>query len=162
MTVTDEIYQKYARTVFRFLMSRVHNEDIAEELTQETFFQAVRTIDRFDGSCALSTWLCAIAKNQLHEYCRRHPQTEEVSEYTQSVQSSEETVFTAMERVELMRRLHMLEEPYREILLLRIYGSLSFREIGEIFSKNENWARVTYYRGRAKLRKEIEDETDSM
>ena len=65
MQPMEEIYQEYARTVFKYLLSKTHDEDLAEELTQETFYQALKSIDRFDESCKISTWLCAIAKNQL-------------------------------------------------------------------------------------------------
>ena len=71
MQSMDEIYQTYARTVYKFLLSKTHNEYIAEELTQETFYQAIKSIHRYDGSCKLSTWLCAIAKNQLLAYIRK-------------------------------------------------------------------------------------------
>ena len=162
MPQTEEIYQKYANTVYKYLLSKTHNTDLAEELTQETFYRAIRASDSYDGSCTVSTWLCAIAKNLLREYWRKHPETEEISETDDSVQSSEDTVLASMERVHLMRKLHLLEEPWREILYLRIYGSLSFREIGDIFERNENWARVNYYRGKEKLRKEIENDKDTM
>ena len=77
MQSMDEIYQEYARMVYKYLLSRTHREDLAEELTQETFYQALRSIDRFDESCRISTWLCAIAKNQHRMYCRKHPLSEE-------------------------------------------------------------------------------------
>ncbi|MBO6206809.1 MAG: sigma-70 family RNA polymerase sigma factor [Lachnospiraceae bacterium] len=101
----DELYQQYARTVYRYLKSVTHNEDVAEELTQETFYRAIRSIDRFDGSCKVSTWLCAIAKNLYLSY-------------------------------------------------LRIFGGLSFAEAAELLGKSENLARVTFYRGKEKLRKD--------
>ncbi|MBQ7600770.1 MAG: RNA polymerase subunit sigma, partial [Lachnospiraceae bacterium] len=66
------------------------------------------------------------------------------------------------ERVELLRKLHALEEPRREIVYLRVFGGLSFREIGDVFGKAENWARVTFYRAKEQLRKELSDEQDSM
>ena len=81
MQKVDEIYQKYARTVYKYLLSKTHDENIAEELTQETFYQALRCIDRYDGSCKISTWLCAIAKNQLLSYWRKHPQHENIDDY---------------------------------------------------------------------------------
>lgn len=185
MQSMDDIYRRYARTVFRYLMAKVHNEDLAEELTQETFYQAIRSIERFDGSCSLSTWLCAIARNQLYNYQRRNPamtslderlspkgsegswggdrssKTGSISEYNEknipSASSAEAETLASLERVELMKQLHVCPEPYREILYLRIFGNLSFREIGEILGKTENWARVTYYRGKEKLRKGMED-----
>lgn len=158
MQSMDEIYQKYARTVYKYLLSKTHNSDLAEELTQETFYQAVRCIHTFDGSCMISTWLCAIAKNQLMAYMRKHPPAEPLDGVHQESVSAEEEYLLTADRVWLMKKLHACPEPYREILYLRIFGNLSFREIGEIMEKSENWARVTFYRGKEKLRREVSDD----
>ena len=156
MDSMKEIYQQYAQRVYRFLLTKTQQEDLAEELTQETFYQAIRCIDKFDGSCKLSTWLFSIAKNQLYNYKRKHPQMQDISEYQEELVSGdsvEDTVMKSMDRVELVRKLHNCPEPYREVLYQRIFGNLSFREIGEIAGKSENWARVTYYRGKEKLKR---------
>ena len=152
----DEIYQKYARTVYKYLLTLVHNQDIAEELTQETFYQAIRCIDNYNGKCAISTWLCAIAKNQYLTYQRKHPDMENIEDYEQKINSAEKDALESVDRVELLKRLHQCSEPYREVLYLRIFGNLSFKEIGEIMDKSENWARVTFYRGKDKFRKEFD------
>lgn len=157
MQSMDDIYQSYALTVYKYLLSLCRNDDLAEELTQETFYQAIKSIKRFDGSCHISTWLCAIAKKQFLAYQRKHPKTAELEAYDTTVPSAEEDAIAYENRVELLRRLHLCPEPYREILYLRIFGSLSFREIGDILGKSENWARVTFYRGKEKLRKETKD-----
>lgn len=158
MQSMDEIYQTYARTVYKYLLLKTHNENIAEELTQETFYQAVKSINRFDGSCKLSTWLCAIANNQLLAYQRKHPIEESIDDNESLTGTSVEAeIFSQARRVELMRKLHMCPEPFREILYLRIFGSLSFKEIGEIMGKTENWARVNFYRAKERLKKEIEE-----
>lgn len=160
MQSMDEIYQQYAKTVYKYLLSLIHDHDVAEELTQETFYQAIRGIERFDGSCQVSTWLCAIAKNQLRSYQRKHPPLENLEDHDQTVGSAESDVLGSFNRVELLKRLHSCPEPFREILYLRIFGNLSFKEIGEIMGRTENWARVTFYRGKEKLRKDLsEDET---
>ncbi len=167
MQSLEEIYQKYAMRVYKYLLSLCHNEEMAEEITQETFYQAVRCIDKYDGSCAISTWLCAIAKNQLLAYQRKNPQMQSLDELERDCgtvlgesdrkhsDSAEERAIQTLERVELMKKLHLCPEPFREVLYLRIFGNLSFREIGEIMGKTENWARVTFYRGKEKLRKEM-------
>ena len=80
MEPMEEIYQQYARTVYRYLLGLTRDADLSEELTQETFYQAIRTSDRFDESCAVSTWLCAIAKRVLQTHRRRHPVMEDVDE----------------------------------------------------------------------------------
>ena len=158
MQSMEEIYQSYALTVYKYLLTLTHSDDIAEELTQETFYQAVKSIHRFDGSCAISTWLCAIAKNQFLSYKRKHPITDEIENYDAPSPSAEDNVIAQENRTELLRRLHLCPEPYREILYLRIFGALSFKEIGDIVGKTENWARVTFYRGKEKLRKELEED----
>ena len=155
MQSMDEIYQKYARTVYKYLLSLTHSSDLAEELTQETFYQAVRSIKHFNGSCSISTWLCAIAKNQLLSYQRKNPAFENLDDCTQQVSPAEQEVFDSVNRVELLKRLHLCPEPFREVLYLRIFGNLSFKEIGEIMGRTENWARVTFCRGKEKLRKGI-------
>jgi len=159
MQSMEEIYQEYAKTVYKYLLSRTHNEDLAEELTQETFYQAIRSIERFDGSCQISTWLCAIAKNLWFAYQRKHPKTEPLEDYPDeqrlATASAESRAIDAVSQVELMKKLHVCPEPFREVLYLRIFGNLSFREIGEIMEKTENWARVTFYRGKEKLREEL-------
>lgn len=157
MQSIEEIYQKYAQTVYRYLFSLTRNQDLSEELTQETFYQAIRSIGRYDGSCKISTWLCAIAKNQLYVYQRKHPAAEQWEKSDIAVPSAENDMLAKDNRVELLKKLHQCPEPFREILYLRIFGNLSFREIAEILGKTENWARVTYYRGKEKLRKEFED-----
>lgn len=155
MQSMEEIYQQHARTVYKFILSMTHDEDLSEELTQETFYQAIRSIDRFDNSCSVSTWLCAIAKNQLAVYRRKHPVHTDLQDYTQTAGSAEEDIIASSDRVELMKKLHGCPEPYREIIYMRVFGDLSFREIGEIMGKTENWARVNFYRGKERLRKEI-------
>ena len=158
MQSMEAIYQEYATTVYKYLLSKSRDEDMAEELTQETFYQALRSIERFDGSCKLSTWLCAIAKNQLLSYRRKHPPLEELDHAEISQESAENQVLSGIERVELLKRLHLCPEPFREILYLRIFGDLSFKEIGEIVGRTENWARVTFYRGKEKLRMGLADD----
>lgn len=166
----EEIYQKYARMVYKYLLSLTHDEGAAEELTQETFYQAVKSIERYDGSCTVSTWLCAIAKHQLSAWRRKNPEMESLDycesesapgkqkKQTATERSGEEILLRREARVGLMKRLHSCPEPAREVLYLRIFGNLSFREIGEIMGRTENWARVAFYRGKEKLRKEMLDD----
>ena len=153
----DEIYREYARIVYRYLYSHTRDALLAEELTQETFFQAIRSIDRYDGSAKLSTWLCGIAKNVLHTWNRKNPPSEALTEETSTAPSAEAEALHAIGHVELVRKLHRTPEPYKEVLYLRLFGGLSFREIGTVMEKTENWARITFYRGKEKLRKEVED-----
>ncbi len=155
MEKEEEIYNRYAETVYKFLLSKTGDHHLAEELTQETFYQAIKNINRFDGKSQISTWLCAIAKNQLSSYRKKHPDFLELSELSDYAESAEDTVISAQNKVELFKMLHHCPEPYREIMYLRIYGTLSFKEIGEIMNQSETWARVNYYRGKEKLRKDL-------
>jgi RNA polymerase sigma factor (sigma-70 family) len=155
MSSMDEIYREYSKTIYRYLLSLTHSTDLSEELTQETFYQAVRSIDRYDGSCKITTWLCAIAKNALVSYRRKHPQTAGIVEISEVEASAEASTLSADGQVALLRKLQDLTGEVREVMYLRLLGDLSFREIGDILSRTENWARVTYYRGREKLKKEL-------
>lgn len=156
MESMDEIYRAHAQTVYRYLLARTRDPDTAEELTQETFYQAVRSIGRYDGSCKITTWLCAIARNQLLAYRRKHPAHDALDDVDLPAPSAEETVLDGAARLALLRRVHALAEPAREVLYLRLFGGLSFREIGDVLGRTENWARVTYYRGKERLRKEMD------
>lgn len=150
----NEIYRRHAQTVYKFLLSRTHDADLAEELTQETFYQAIRSIGRFDGGCKISVWLCQIAKHLWYQYLRRHrreaPLPEESPELP--VPSAEEKLLEREDRMALLRQIHTLPEESREAVYLRIFGDLSFREIGDVMGRTETWARVTFYRSKEKLR----------
>ena len=152
----EAIYQEHSKMVYRYLLSLTGDSDLAEELTQETFFQAVKGIHRFDRSCKVSTWLCAIAKNQLKSWRRKNPVMEDISESHITAESVEAAVSASMGKMEILRKMHELAEPGREIMHLRLFGGLSFREIAEVMGKSENWARVTFYRAKEQLRKELE------
>ena len=160
MQGADQIYQQYAQRVYKFLMSLTGDEDVAEEVLQETFYQAIKNIHKYDGSCKITTWLCAISKNQLLIYRRKNPITEEYDNDSQQTPSTEDQVIQSIQKADLLKLIHTFNEPFREILYLRIFGELSFREIGEIFGKTENWARVTFYRSKEKLRKGIEKDEE--
>ena len=157
MQTMDEIYRQYARTVYKYLLSLTQDADLAEELTQETFYQAIRSSTRYDRSAKITTWLCGIAKNVLFTWRRKHKETAPLGDAEQNpeliAESSEEAALQSLEKLNLIRRLHGLPEPYREVMYLRAFGGLSFKEIAEVSGKTENWARVTFYRGKEKLKK---------
>ncbi len=153
MQPMDEIYRQYARTVYKYLLSLTRNADLAEELTQETFYQAIRSSGRYDGSAKVTTWLCGIAKNVLFSWRRKHKETAPLDDAEISVESAEDEALSSEGKLELIRMLHGLPEPYREVMYLRAFGGLSFKEIAEVSGKTENWARVTFYRGKEKLKK---------
>ena len=151
----DMVYRQHARTVYKFLLAQCGDAHLAEELTQETFYQAVRSVDRFDGSCKISVWLCQIAKHlwyqQLRKARRETPLPEEDSALP-PLPSAEAEVCAREGQLDLLRRVHQLPEPGREVVYLRSFGGLSFREIGDVLGKTETWARVTFYRCKERLR----------
>lgn len=154
----EQIYTEYFETVNKYLFCLTHNNDISEELTQETFYRAVKKIHTYKGNCKISVWLCQIAKNLWYDQCRRNKRianTEELSDI-QEKESIEEQIISNFEKMELYKRMQSLDEQIREVIYLRITGELSFKEIGVILNKTENWARVTYYRGKQKL-KEVDE-----
>ena len=106
----------------------------------------------------MSTWLCGIARHVLQTHRRKHPVTEDVDALELLVPSAEQTVLAEENRLALLKTLHALPEPGREVTYLRLFGGLSFREIGAVLGRTENWARVTYYRAKERLRREVEND----
>lgn len=154
MQAIEEIYEMYSRKVFLFLLSKTNNEHLAEELTQETFFQAVQCIDRFKGKSSVLTWLCGIAKNVWLKYLRKHQETLSLEEDLPEIEDKKE-INVQWEQKEILQLIHDMDEPMREVMYLRLVSNLSFAEIGEIIDKTENWTRVTFFRGKQKIVKEI-------
>lgn len=159
----DEIYRRHAKAVYAFLLAKTADSMLAEELTQETFYQAVKSIGSFKGESSVSTWLIGIANNVLRGYFRKQKkQAEEELPKTELAArggtATEDIVLRSMDTISLMQAMHRLPEPYREVLHLRLTADLSFKEIGQIMERTENWARVTYYRGKEKLLKGVEIE----
>ncbi len=150
MDSMEQIYIQYSKLVYGFLLAKTKTPDLAEELTQETFFQAVKNINQFQGKSSVSTWLCGIAKNVWFGYLKKHKnQDTDIMDWEIPVESVETTYFQSWTSMDVLKQLHNLGEPMREVMYLRLSGNLSFRQIGEIMGRTENWARVTFYRGKA-------------
>ena len=154
----DEIYESYFDSVYRYVLSLSRNPHVAEEITQETFFKALRSLAQFRGDSSVKSWLCAIAKNiWISEQRKRKAQPiDEASSLPDPGISPEESIVRQDESMRIPRLLHSLDEPYREVFTLRTLGQLSFRDIGELFGKSANWACVVYHRARARLKEEME------
>ncbi len=154
MSDFQEVYDLYFRDVYKYALSLSHDPQIAEEITQETFFKALKNIDSFRGQCRLYVWLCQIAKNAYFTYMKKQnrdvPEKEGTSEST-----LEDHLLVKESAFEIHKILHRLSDPYKEVFSLRVFGELSFRQIGELFGKTESWARVTYHRARQKIKEEI-------
>lgn len=157
MESMDDVYRNYSQKVYLFLLGKTGNKDLAEELTQETFFQAVQSIHRFQGKSSILTWLCGIAQNIWLKHLRAHKSCEDIDHYEGSVYtcSAEGEVFSGWENVEILKRIHGLPVPVREVIYLRLVGNLTFSQVGEIIGKSENWARVNFYRGKKQILEEM-------
>ena len=155
----DQIYQTYFDPVYRYALSLSGNSQTAEEITQETFFKALRSLHQFQGKSSLKSWLCAIARNiWLSEQRKKKPQPiDEAMPLPDPSAGPEEAIVRQDESLRIHRLLHRLDEPYREVFTLRTLGQLSFRDIGDLFGKSENWACVVYHRARARIREKMEE-----
>lgn len=148
----EEIYKDNYTIVYKYLLTNSHDEDIAEELTQETFYRAVKNINKFKNDSKISTWLCKIARNLWIDEIKRKNKFKEINENDFII--SEDDIFANEDRIKLFEKIQKLDIETRDVIHLRLTGELSFKEIAQIMGKTENWVRVTFYRGKEKLRKE--------
>ena len=160
MKKIEALYQLYFKDVFLYIKALSKDEHIAEEMTQETFFKAMKSINSFKGECDIRVWLCQIAKNSYYTYGRKKkrlvPEEEAEEKITTTEQNSFESRLLEKEQaVAIHKILHNLEEPYKEVFHLRVFGELSFREIGEVFGKTESWSRVTFHRAKVKVMEQL-------
>ncbi len=158
----DEIYKKYSKLVYNYLYTLTKNIELSEELMQETFYSAIKGINNFRNECTISVWLCQIAKNKWKNYLIKIKKIKQVSfddkmEKLLISNTFEEDLEKKSELLELYKQVHKLDDTSKELFYLRLYGNLSFKHIGEIFGKSENWARVTFYRIKIKLKEECEN-----
>lgn len=144
----EKLYRAYFMEVYSYVMTLVKNADLAEEITQEVFFKALRTKKPYEGKASEFTWLCAIAKNAATDVLRKTSRTQELAEEIPCESSVERALEEKETTLKIHQILHSMEEPYKEVFQLRVFGELSFLQIGTIFGKTENWARVTYHRAR--------------
>ena len=161
MQYVEELYNRYFHDVRLYIKALSHSDDIAEEITQETFFKAMKSIGSFKGSCDVRVWLCQIAKNTYLTYCKRNGRfagEEADSAIPDDTPSVEERLIDKSETMAVHKILHKLEEPYKEVFSLRIFSELSFAQIAEVFGKTESWARVTFHRAKLKIINELEEQ----
>lgn len=155
----EALYRQYFHDVYRYLLALTRSDDLAEELTQETFFRAMKAIDSFKGDCDVRVWLCQIAKNAYLSQCRKgkHVADAAIPETAPDPAPPVELALEDKESVqEIHRILHAMKEPYKEVFMLRVFGELSFRQIADLFGKTENWAAVTFHRAKLKILDELE------
>ena len=164
----EEIYNLYFKDIYKYIISLSGNEKIAEEITQETFFKAIKFIDSFDKSQSIKGWLFTIAKNSYFTLYNKNKKTITSDDIEKNILpqrdfleklADEETAFL------IHKFLHNMKEPYKEIFNLRVFGELSFEKIGILFNKNSSWARVMFYRSKKQIIEEmekIENERDKL
>ena len=155
----EKVYQEYADFIFRYLVTLTNDAQSAEELTQETFYQAIKSIGHFreNGKASFSTWLCSIAKNvwlqEVNRERKKHRLVESLSSEHTPVHSLEDQYIQNEDKIHFFQQAQQLSEKKRELLYLRLLGNLSFKDIGSILGETENWARVTFYRAKQQIRK---------
>lgn len=155
----EQIYKEYFETVKKYLFCLTKNNDTAEELTQETFYKAVTKIDTFKGNCKMSVWLCQIAKHLWYNELKKNKRLKSIEDLEIVSEDEIETkVIFNDDKLDMYKRMQKLDDKTREVMYLRITGELSFKEIATILNKTENWARVTFYRGKQKLKEVDENE----
>lgn len=156
----EEIYRQNAKIVYHYLYALCKDKELAEDLTQDTFLRAFLAIESFDGSCKLSTWLCQIGKHLLYQTWEKQKR-EIPTAWDDAPPGREPAVHRdaageAIARVELaevLEELNSLPPAMREVIYLRAISGLSYREIGQMLGKSENWARINFYRGKELLSK---------
>lgn len=159
----EDIYKEYSNIVYKYLFCLTHNEDTSEDLTQETFVIAVKEINKFKGNCKLSVWLCQIAKHLWYKKLKKEDKEKHISfgELENEIvenETTEEVIIKKEENLKLYKDIQKLDNISREIIYLRMFGNLTFIEIGEILGKSANWDRVTFYRAKQKIREENKNE----
>lgn len=149
----EDIYSEHFYGVYKYVLSLCRDETLAEEVTQETFFKAMRKIDQFNGSCKLYVWLCQIAKNTY--FTLRKKQQRIASDMDSAAIDDcldiERDYFNKEAARQLHMLLHKLSEPYKEVFTLRVFGELPFSQIGDLFGKTDSWARLVFYRAKKQL-----------
>ena len=155
----EDIYKKYYSSLNKYLFSLTKSEDLAEELTQETFFKALKNISKYNEKYKMLTWLCQIGKNTYYSLYKKNKKIEAFDDSTLSEENVMiDQIIDSETNNELLKIIHSLDEPYKKGCTIRTYGELSVKEISDIFNKTESWARVVYHRAKLKIKKELKDE----
>ena len=159
----EQVYDLYFKDVYLYICRLSGNEHIAEEITSETFFKALQSIDKFKGECDLRVWLCQIAKNCYYTYLSKNKKYINVdNDYLANIQDTSISVIEKINLQEDVKKvhelLHNIPEPYKEVFMWRTFAELSFKQIGQLFNKSDNWACVTYHRARLMIKERMEEE----
>lgn len=160
----DEVYRLYIADVYRYILALCHNETLAKDILQSTMLKAFTNISKFRGECTIKTWLFGIAKNEYLNSIRRAENKNLPLDYISDIvdENIEHRFSDRFQALEIHRILHELDEPYKEIFSLRVFAELKFTDIGEIFGKSENWARVTFYRAKEKIINLLKEQEENL
>ena len=161
----EQIYSTYFKSVYRYIWKLSGDEHVAEEITSETFLKAMKSIGDSRGQCDMRVWICQIAKNTYYSYLKKSHRTVSVDETELQCISDpdafvEEQIGTQDEARQIRKVLHTMPDPYKEVFMWRVFGELSFKEIGDLYSKTDNWACVTYHRARKMIQDRLEESND--
>lgn len=161
----EQIYSTYFKSVYRYIRKLSGDEQIAEEITSETFLKVMKSIGDFRGECDMRVWICQIAKNTYYSYLKKNHKTVSVDEIElQNIADPkvfiEERIEIQNEAEQIRKILHTISDPYKEVFMWRVFGELSFKEIGELYGKTDNWACVTYHRARKMMQDRMEEKDE--
>ena len=164
MTQFEEIYGEYFDDVYNYIYRLSGNRDIAEEITSETFFKALKAIDNFKGECEIRVWLCQIAKNSYYSFLKKSKRSVDINDadienLSEQNESLEEQVIKNDQAERIRNILHLIDEPYKEVFMWRVFADMSFKQIGEIFKKSDNWACVTFHRAKKMIIEKLEEDS---
>ena len=151
----EKQYEESAKKVYRFLMKLCGDPDLAEEITQETFVRAYLHLNDFKGKSNVDTWLCSIARNIFFDEVSKRNRHLSITDNIEAKDPFKE-IENKNTALSIYSHLHKLQEPYKEVFILRTLGELSFKEIASIHDKSESWAKMTFYRAKAQIVKEME------
>ena len=158
----EELYERYFRDVYMYMLRLSGDADIAEEMTEETFFKALRSIDSFRGECGVYAWLCGIAKNCYYSYLKKHGRVQSIDgalpEEEDDGRDIEEIYSDREEAARIKRVLHEIPDPYKEVFMWRVFAEMDFSQIGGLYGKTANWACVTYHRAKRMITERMEEE----
>lgn len=155
------IYKEYSMVVYKYIFCLTQSDEISKEIVQETFLEAVRSINKFKGDCKISTWLCQIAKYIWYKNLKKKNKEislEEINNNALIENSIEDIVCDNEEKITLLKEIQKLDSETRNVMYLRILGNLEYNEIADIINKTPNWARVTFFRGKEKIKEGKQNE----
>jgi len=159
----EDIYKEYAKVIYNYIVSITNDVEVAEELLQETFYSAVKNVEKFRGDSSVKTWLYTIAKHKCIDYYKKFKKAKEIKieDYDEIFlcnYSVEENYIHKEFLFKACKEIHKLDEKTKEVVYLRMGTNFSFKEIGEIIGKSEEYARMIFYRAKNKLKEVFKDE----